>query len=683
MSMASLALLSSALGAAPALESELDAGSVAFFHVLPPLFVWSGGSPDLAGLCSHERARALEPSDRRFREAFQRVPGLQMQDSFGGIDSPRLSVRGSGIQSAPTSRGVQLWFDGFPLSFADGSFNLTLVETSWLNRAQLIAGPAAGVPALGGGLAIWSRPGSFSGERSVRAGYGSHEERWFSIQAAGRAGGNDLVGAGAVFRSDGWRLQSRQSRESVLASARLSGANSQGNHMFRFYATRPSIEVPGPLSMAAALETPDQVSPIVARGRPKRTSEYAQLGWRFTMETPQGYASMGLSAARYRDEFQQLMANGITSTSQYDLSLFGSGRWNWDAARHPRTDLRVLFQAGTREDLRYRNDAGRRGPLIGDNRLIPSTSTIALSHAVEVFNAVEVEAGASAIHARRRIGERFPASEQRPSTELSLSDFAIAPRVSLSWMPTNPSMLYLSWSRTYEPPTFNDMLSLGGPSNERSLQSRSFDWQRASSWETGLRWVSERLTWTAAAYHSSWRNELLMLSEPDGSPRGTVNAGKTLHYGWQASLDLLLFEREDYEVRAWAVIHRNLVRFDSDPVHLDKRLAGVPKNVGSLGFRAENAAGWFVIPSLRWQSGPTWADHQNTLSYGGFDVWNVDVGRRHPKGWEVRLTVENIFDKGYIASTAGVVDRAPDAEFATLFLPGAPRRFHASIGYTW
>lgn len=34
------------------------------------------------------------------RETLQQMPGLSMQDSFGGFDPPRISVRGSGIQSA-------------------------------------------------------------------------------------------------------------------------------------------------------------------------------------------------------------------------------------------------------------------------------------------------------------------------------------------------------------------------------------------------------------------------------------------------------------------------------------------------------------------------------------------------------------------------------------------------------
>ena len=62
------------------------------------------------------------------RDTLGRLPGLIMQESFGGFEPPRLSIRGSGVQSAPSSRGVALLLDGLPLGMADGSFNSALFD---------------------------------------------------------------------------------------------------------------------------------------------------------------------------------------------------------------------------------------------------------------------------------------------------------------------------------------------------------------------------------------------------------------------------------------------------------------------------------------------------------------------------------------------------------------------------
>jgi len=59
--------------------------------------------------------------------ALSPIPGLILQDGFGGFDPPRITIRGSGLQSAPVNRGILLRFDGIPLNAADGSFNIAFL----------------------------------------------------------------------------------------------------------------------------------------------------------------------------------------------------------------------------------------------------------------------------------------------------------------------------------------------------------------------------------------------------------------------------------------------------------------------------------------------------------------------------------------------------------------------------
>lgn len=70
-------------------------------------------------------------------DALGRVPGVIMLESHGGFEPPKLSLRGSGLQSAPVSRGVALLRDGLPLGLADGSFNAAMFD-----------------PQLGGSIAV-------------------------------------------------------------------------------------------------------------------------------------------------------------------------------------------------------------------------------------------------------------------------------------------------------------------------------------------------------------------------------------------------------------------------------------------------------------------------------------------------------------------------------------------------
>ncbi|MGH8463319.1 MAG: TonB-dependent receptor plug domain-containing protein [Pseudomonas sp.] len=62
------------------------------------------------------------------RDALDYQPGVVVQEFFGGLDQPRLNIRGSGIQSNPLSRGLLLMQDALPLNDADGSFIISLLE---------------------------------------------------------------------------------------------------------------------------------------------------------------------------------------------------------------------------------------------------------------------------------------------------------------------------------------------------------------------------------------------------------------------------------------------------------------------------------------------------------------------------------------------------------------------------
>lgn len=125
------------------------------------------------------------------QDALGSEPGIVLQEFFGGLDQPRLSIRGSGIQSNPVNRGVLLLQDGLPLNEADGSFVISTLEP---RNSALIAVRRGGnaenpsATTLGGELDFQSvvadqansisvNGGSF-GRKSLSAGLGGKGEYW-------------------------------------------------------------------------------------------------------------------------------------------------------------------------------------------------------------------------------------------------------------------------------------------------------------------------------------------------------------------------------------------------------------------------------------------------------------------------------------------------------------------------
>ena len=653
-------------------------------YQLPGITVTPPLESPFTGLSSRSLAMPVDApaAGAGLRETLQHIPGLILQDSFGGFDPPRLTVRGSGIQSAPVSRGVQLSLNGFPLNFADGSFNLALIESGWLEYAALTPGPGAGVPSLGGSLALWSQGGLFSETGSMEAGYGSNRSFSFSTQAGFQSESTDSVFEGAISGTDGWRRLSEQRRESILFATRTP-MGERTEAVFQFFGSRPRFDVPGPLSKSEALNDPRSNFARVEMDRPRRETEYGQLGGRLTTGDAEGHVSMGVTGGYHRDDFFQLLPNGISTTRAWEGALFADIQREWDGSALPQKTEAGLLLQGSRGDVRrYQTDGGEKGALIGDNPLRPVTLTLGLDHSLSPTGTQTFEAGASVLAARRKIKTGAIQDE----SALNLSDAKVAPRLSWEWTPLDGYALTLLWARSYEPPTFDDLLITQAPpppppQPPGGVESIGLQWQRADSYEVRLRGDTGPVSWTSGVYYARWKREFLRLQDDEGNI-GTVNADRTLHMGWESSLNWMLMEASDYTVRLWANYQLSDIRFDDDPIYGTNRLGGIPPHAGSVGLRSDLPGGWFISPGLFWQAGKTYADHANTLYSGSFGVWSLDLGRIHPSGWEASLRLTNLFDRNYIASTPGVLEEAAGPG-QPIFLPGAGRRIEAGLRYHW
>jgi iron complex outermembrane receptor protein len=521
----------------------------------------------------------------------------------------------------------------------------------------------------------------------MQMGYGSYNQFSLAADGAGKRGNFDLAGRAAFTSIGGWRPHSDQQRESWLAASRTVLDNGW-DLTIQLMAARPQYEVPGPLTLTTALNDPTATVPAVVRDDPRRETEYAQVAASASRNWGGTLAEVGLGGIYHDDLFYQLQANGVSDTEAMEgyLSLRIEEDWRagqvWNLAKH-HTEFSALLQAGQWDAQRYRNDGGHLGRLIGDHAMSPLTLTAALYHQFLLTENQQVELGISTLTAQREMDDRLSPASGGPTLDSSFAGTRLAPRVAWSWTPLEDTTFVVSYARSYEPPTYNDLLFTSGPLNARVLGSTSLDWQRADSFELAARGQLAWLEWSSAIYYSPWKGELLRLANDDGSSRGTVNANRTLHTGWENRVEAKLAEDDSSQLTAWATYNLTHARFDNDPIYGDGRLAGVSPHTGAIGLRAVFPDGWYIAPGCQWRAGDTYGDHARTLSYGGTALWSLEMGRRHPDGWSVSLGIHNLFDRRAIASTAGVLERAPAPQNAAIFLPSAGRTVELRCGFEW
>jgi iron complex outermembrane recepter protein len=111
-------------------------------------------------------------------EALRAVPGVQVDNRYNYALGERISVRGFGARAQFGVRGVRVLVDGVPATFPDGQTSLSHLDLTYLDRAEIVRGPASTMygGSSGGVLQLETiRPAA--GERVREAGMaaGSHE----------------------------------------------------------------------------------------------------------------------------------------------------------------------------------------------------------------------------------------------------------------------------------------------------------------------------------------------------------------------------------------------------------------------------------------------------------------------------------------------------------------------------
>ena len=608
-------------------------------------------------------------------DSLGRAPGVVMQESFGGFEPPRLSIRGSGLQSAPSSRGVALLLDGFPLGLADGSFNSALVDPQLADRIEVFLGGADArrAPAtLGGAFSLVTVPEFGPPTATLRAEAGSFGALRVLLTGDATLGTTTLDGNASFARQDGFRDHSAQQRDAFFASVHHPFSGGPETTVSVYHA-RPVYDVPGPLTYAVALSDPRSVSSDVRRDQPRREADTTQVSTQTLKQTSTFVFEGGLSWLHTDDWFRQLQANGIGDSRSDDLTLRGSlgRRFEIFGGEHF-VQLTTSASRGWRDVRRYLNDAGATGRLFGDDGLASTTAALELEDIIRPRENVAVTVGVTGLATQRDIADRLPSDTALTSTTRALHSSAIEPHLRALWAMHRDVSFFAGCTRATEPPTFDDLLVVAGSYPNLTRRSQPLQNQRATTWELGTIGTHGALGWDVTAFRGEWTNEILRLADAAGLPRGAVNASPTRHLGLETSAYWRILDgTQRLKLVTTAVWSR--FYFADDPVYGRNRLAGAPPHQGSAKLIYEHASGFFATGMLDWTAGPTPVDHAGRMSYPGHVLTHLRAGWRQGRAWTLFAEVRNVFDRQHIASTAGVLDLARNPAATSVFLPGAGR----------
>lgn len=628
-----------------------------------------------------------QPRLTTLSDIFAAQPGVIVQEFFGGLDQPRLNIRGSGLQSNPVSRGVQLQQDYLPLNEADGSFIIGLLQPYATRAVTVHRGAnsrAPGSVTLGGDINFLSFTGAEPGD-SLQVEVGDFDRYSAHANYGGRSDNLDYHLSGGTVHSDGYRRHSESERQVAQGNVGVELASGLTNRTYVSY-NDTHFDMPFVLPQQQAKDDPrsvmgdgdtvfDRLININKRD-PHRDFDSVRIANRTFYETGGQQQALGLYFQDTDDHFVDPLEHMITRSQ--------TGGVQWTMVREWRDagtwKLGADWSSGTlpREFYVTNPDNGSRGFRFGNLDL--DAENLALSLGADYLLAPNwtLTPQLQWVHASRDAQDKDGARELDQSWDFWL------PKIGLNYLP-NPSLrLFTNLSASREIPTFWDIAQPSVPPiaplpGLATVNLSELDDQKALTLEVGgAGRLGDSVEWNVAVYRSETKDELLSVASASGVVSITSNYDdRTVHQGVELGLGGQIDPagaRLDWDL-TW-----NYSDFTFDNGVFDgNQIAGAPKNV--VAARIGMPLGDVTLGTRVYgQPDNNPVDHANTLDQDSFWLLGFDLGYQPSPAWKFYVTLNNVTDKTY---NAAYVVRDRSEAFMPTFLPGDGRNVLAGVVWRW
>lgn len=650
--------------------------------------------------------------------ALSMVPGVVVQDFFGGNDQPRVQIRGSGLQQNPVERGILVLQNGLPINRADGSYIVGFANPRQAESIEIYRGYMAnrlGATVLGGAINFASPTGSNSPGVQASISGGSYGQFNLFGQAGGRKDNVDALIQADISRRDGFRDYNESQRVNVNANV---GVELSDNVTTRFFAgyTDLGFDVAGPLSRAQMESNPRQVGtgptptganagPNVVRDKPRREADQLLLGSRTTATFGAHIFDLALGYTYTDDMFRFPIASGVRTTKGGDFT--GLVRYAYkpnETALLPLFESTAQYTVGSADRGYYINRAGQTGEMFGANDLDASTLSLYSGLNVPVWQAFYVSPAIAYSHATRDNKDLFngarpwfsyagspsSGSALTQNTSYSRTYEGWTPSFALSYRPDNNQTVFAAVSGSFEPPTHDDLLATvnGTPNSSPgrvcsgspptcmtrlAFATPNLEAQTATTVEGGWRGRYANFMWDAVTYYSWIQNELLSLRDANSTALGAVNADKTSHFGIELGVGANLTQQLSARV---AYTYQDF-RFRNDVKYGNNRLAGAPRHFLNTIVQYQATDAWKLQGAVRWSPEKTPVDNANTLFADPYVVVDLRTEYKIDRHFTLFAEITNLFNENYAGSTL-VVDAVTRPDQA-VFLPADGRGYYGGI----
>lgn len=617
-----------------------------------------------------------------------RISGLNISDPFNS--DIKISSRGFGAKSNIATRGVRIYHDGVPISFADGFSPTSVMDLNNIGRIEVLKGPLSSMygSMSGGVVQFFTEVPKEKNKVESKIMFGSFGTQETNVKYSGIDGSMKYLVSHTDYSTDGFREYTKLNRDqttgklwfnpseytNILVSFKNSNqtGNDWGNNnsgiTADMLANSPRSANEGVLNIGSwktnrqtdasikidhfitkddmvsatlygGVRSQEQLNPTTASATLAATSSGLQLSDRKFYGTDLRYDHSGMiSTHPYR------ISTGIAYAVQDELST--TGTWMTSGVRYDGNTLtKSMNQVATSFDQYIQGQ-------------------------VAITKSVDLHAGIRRNNIKMEFIDKLTAAANGGDNGGQNEYNTTNPTVGIVWKATQTTNLYASYGKGAENPSFTE--SLNASTSATSGPNLSLVPQKSDNYEVGVKTFALPNTYlTAALYESKTKDEIL-LAQSSGGYRVFANSGDTTRKGVELSANSVL----PYGFGLYGTYSYIDAKFDSTGL----KIPGVAENnaFGELSWKYDPLK--FKVSSEVVHAGKVYATADNSVSADSYTIYNMRAGFTQKIS---KLTVQefaainNISDKTY--STGVNID----APYGRYYQIGAPRNYMLGVSASY
>ena len=637
------------------------------------------------------RAKELERTDGVILTSIlNTVPGVYMQQ--GALNTNRITIRGIGSRTQYGTNKVKAYYEGIPLTTAEGETTIEDIDLETISRIEIIKGPNSTSfgSGLGGVIQLFSKDilskESFAKSKTTVGSYGLLQQSFSGGYGTVKS---SLFSNYSHLQSDGFRANSAYDRKSFTLHGKQS-ISDKGSFSFIGSYTRLKAFIASSINETDFKNMPEKAAANWAAAQGYESYDKIVLGLGYQHRLSEKWSFKANVFSNFKDAFEprpfDILDDKTTSLGLRSTVNFRSKLYSIPFEASLGTEMATELYTFSLFENKYQsqpNQGSIEGAEFSSKKQNRNYRNYFLQMDFELTQNLHLETGVALNATQYSLEDTFKTNTTIEKTDYTFGN-VWSPRLGISYEVAASKNIYASVSKGFSVPSVAETLTPEGEINTNLKPEVGWNY------ELGFKgnWLQKRL-YTEMAFFSTQINNLLVARRTAEDQFVGVNAGESSHQGVELALNYQLVNTDRIQLTPYFSGTFNNFKFrdfvDGDNDYSGNALTGVPNKQWNAGVDAKTASG-FIANASYLNVGSIPMNDSGTKYSESYSLVNIKFGYSLTilkfLKTEISSGINNLGNSKYAASilpnAVGFGKALP-----RYYYPGNPRNYYAGFSVSY